>query len=192
MDLFLIVAAYVPCMCAVGWCIEVGAYHTLSYNIVIVIMFNIYMYQNNNIPQTYVYATFAQTKADVTTKDRFIDMLFVAVLEILVAASTLIYCYFLMPMFFALTSAWLQMLWLCVLHPLYFEIFTGFIVRKVLYRNRSLGRSDVVYFLTIVHAMVHTVALATSLQVRPPVLLCMVYLYAYILFLDISLYIVCL
>ena len=24
-DLFLIVAAYVPCMCAVGWCIEVRA-----------------------------------------------------------------------------------------------------------------------------------------------------------------------
>jgi hypothetical protein len=95
-------------------------------------------------------------------------MLFVAVLEILVASSTLLYCYFLMPMFFTLTSAWLQMLWLCVLHPLYFEIFTGFIVRKVLYRNRSLGRTDVVYFLTIVHAMVHTVALATSLQVRYP------------------------
>lgn len=128
----------------------------------------------------------------MTTKDRFIDMLFVAVLEILVAASTLIYCYFLMPLFFTLKSAWLQMLWLCVLHPLYFEIFTGFIVRKVLYRNRSLGRTDVVYFLTIVHAMVHTVALATSLQVRPPILLCMVFVYTFMFFnfLHISLIIV--
>ena len=127
MDLFLIVAAYVPCMCAVGWCIE--------------------------------------SKPDVTIKERVIDTLFIAVLEILVAASTLIYCLFIMPIFFTLTNAWLQMLWLCVLHPLYFEILTGFIVRKALYRNRSLGRTDIVYFLTIVHSMVHTVALATSLQV---------------------------
>ena len=35
----------------------------------------------------------------------------------------------------------------------------------MLTRNRSLGRTDIVYFLTIVHSMVHTVALATSLQV---------------------------
>ena len=72
-----------------------------------------------------------ESKHDVTTKERFIDMLFVAVLEILVASATLIYCLFLMPMFFMLHSAWLQMAWLCVLHPLYFEITTGFIVRKV-------------------------------------------------------------
>jgi len=30
-DLFLIVAAYVPCMCAVGWCIEVRERHGLSW-----------------------------------------------------------------------------------------------------------------------------------------------------------------
>ena len=70
-----------------------------------------------------------------------------------------------MPMFFTITNAWLQMLCLTVLHPLYFGIFTGFIVRKALYRNRALGRTDIVYFLTIVHSMVHVTALGTSLQV---------------------------
>ena len=61
----------------------------------------------------------------LTVRDRIIDTLFIAVLEILVAAATLIYCLFLMPLFFTITNAWLQMAWLCILHPLYFEIFTG-------------------------------------------------------------------
>ncbi|GAX77988.1 hypothetical protein CEUSTIGMA_g5430.t1 [Chlamydomonas eustigma] len=125
-DLFMIVAAYVPCMCVVGWYIE----------------------QNE----------------ETSTRDRFIDMLYVALLEALVAVATLIYCFFIMPLFFTLTNAWLQLMWLCVVHPLYFEVTTGFLVRKVLYRNRALGRTDVVYFLTIVHSMVHSVALSTSLQ----------------------------
>ena len=106
-----------------------------------------------------------ESKADATIKDRLFDTLFIALLETLVAAATLVYCLFLMPMFFTITNAWLQMVWLTVLHPLYFEIFTGFIVRKALYRNRTLGRTDIVYFLTIVHSMVHVTALATSLQV---------------------------
>jgi hypothetical protein len=43
---------------------------------------------------------------------------------------------------------------------------TGYIIRKALTRNAALGRNHVVYFLAIVHSLVHSVALATSLQVR--------------------------
>lgn len=132
----MIVAAYVPCMCAVGWCIE--------------------------------------QRPDTTTRDRVFDTLWIALLEVLVACATLVYCFFIMPLFFTLKSAWLQLLWLCVLHPLYFEVMracmhwaklshaaallcvfpspneptlqvtTGYVVRKVLARNRDLGRTDVV------------------------------------------------
>jgi hypothetical protein len=80
----MIVAAYVPCMCVVGWLIE--------------------------------------SNEETSTRDRFIDMLYVALLETLVAAATLIYCFFIMPLFFTLTNAWLQLMWLCVVHPLYFEV----------------------------------------------------------------------
>ena len=107
-----------------------------------------------------------EANPDATLKDRAMDTLFIALLETIVAAATLVYCLFIMPLFFTITNAWLQMAWLCILHPLYFEIFTGYIVRKALYRNRTLGRTDVVYFLTIVHSMVHITARATSLQVH--------------------------
>lgn len=79
-----------------------------------------------------------------TPQMRLNDGLITAVLESIVAVATLVYCYFFMPLFFAFTNAWLQMLWLCVLHPLYFEMTTGFVVRKVLHRNRVMGRNHVV------------------------------------------------
>lgn len=103
-DLLMIVAAYLPCMCVVGWLIDETA----------------------------------------SIRSRLNDVFFTALLEIIVAAATLIYCLFLMPLFYALSSAWFQMLWLTVLHPLYFEATTGFIVRKILHRNRALGRTHVV------------------------------------------------
>ena len=103
-DLLMIVAAYLPCMCVVGWLVDETA----------------------------------------SVRSRLNDVFFTALLEITVAAATLIYCLFLMPMFYALASAWFQMLWLTVLHPLYFEATTGFIVRKILHRNRALGRTHVV------------------------------------------------
>jgi hypothetical protein len=37
---------------------------------------------------------------------------------------------------------------------------------QALYRNTVLNRNHVVNFLAIVHSLVHSVALATSLQVR--------------------------
>ncbi|KAG1655107.1 hypothetical protein FOA52_015845 [Chlamydomonas sp. UWO 241] len=67
---------------------------------------------------------------DATVRERLNDVFFIAVLEVLVAGSTLVYCLFLMPVFFMQTSAWFHLAWLCIFHPLYFEVCTGFIVRK--------------------------------------------------------------
>lgn len=71
LDLFIIVAAYVPCMCAVGWYVE-------------------------------------SSTEEGSWKLRLADTAFIALLEVLVAASTLVYCLFIMPLFFMITSAWLQ------------------------------------------------------------------------------------
>eukprot|EP00955_Chlamydomonas_euryale_P066177 359469-Chlamydomonas_euryale.AAC.12 len=80
---------------------------------------------------------------DAPWKTRLNDLMFIAILETLVAASALLYCMFLMPVFFQITSSWGQMAWLCIAHPLYFEVTTGYIVRKALFRNIQLGRTHI-------------------------------------------------
>ncbi len=45
-----------------------------------------------------------------TTRDRIHDLLLVAVLETMVASAALIYCMYMMPLFFML-SAWGQLAW---------------------------------------------------------------------------------
>ncbi|GFH28071.1 uncharacterized protein HaLaN_26492 [Haematococcus lacustris] len=96
---------------------------------------------------------------DTTLRDRLDDMLFTAVVETLVAASTILYCILLMPLFFLL-NAWLQLLWMALLHPIYYELSSGFLVRKALRRNALRGRTDIPWFLSIVHATVHSVSVS--------------------------------
>ncbi|KAL6762839.1 hypothetical protein V8C86DRAFT_2511782 [Haematococcus lacustris] len=96
---------------------------------------------------------------DTTLRDRLDDMLFTAVVETLVAASTILYCILLMPLFFLL-NAWLQLLWMALLHPIYYELTSGFLVRKALRRNALRGRTDIPWFLSIVHATVHSVSVS--------------------------------
>ncbi|KAJ9531467.1 hypothetical protein QJQ45_006914 [Haematococcus lacustris] len=141
-DFFYIALSYVPPMCAVGW--------------------------------------YLHDAVDTTLRERLDDMLFTAVVETLVATSTILYCTrlldcaqapclqlghvcclaaVLMPLFFLL-NAWLQLLWMALLHPIYYELTSGFMVRKALRRNALRGRNDIPWFLSIVHATVHSVSVS--------------------------------
>jgi hypothetical protein len=51
-----------------------------------------------------------------TTRQRLNDVVFIGLMETLVAGSTLIYCLFLMPLFFMMESAWFHLAWLCFFH----------------------------------------------------------------------------
>lgn len=71
-----------------------------------------------------------------TLRERATDAGFIVLLETLVAVATLVYCSLMMPLFFTM-SGWLEMAWLCLVHPLYFEVTTGYVVRRALQRNRA-------------------------------------------------------
>eukprot|EP00955_Chlamydomonas_euryale_P100475 365288-Chlamydomonas_euryale.AAC.1 len=96
------------------------------------------------VPCMCVAGWYYESDPDTPWKVRLNDLVFVAFLETLVAASALLYCMFLMPVFFQITSSWGQLAWLCIAHPLYFEVTTGYIVRKALFRNIKLERTNVV------------------------------------------------
>ena len=63
-----------------------------------------------------------------STRERLHDLLLVALLETVVAAAAILYCQFLMPMYFMI-NAWMQLAWVCLLHPIYFELTTALLVR---------------------------------------------------------------
>ncbi len=62
-----------------------------------------------------------------SNSERLHDLLLVAVLETVVAAAAILYCQLLMPLFF-MVNAWLQLAWVCLLHPIYFEVTTAVLV----------------------------------------------------------------
>ena len=94
---------------------------------------------------------------DATLQQRIKEVIFIALLEVIIAVSALVYDTFILPNFYTLKSAWLQLLWICVIHPLYFELTTSAIVRKALHRQVELGRLDIVKFLPVMHMNVHQV-----------------------------------
>ncbi|GFH08201.1 uncharacterized protein HaLaN_03128 [Haematococcus lacustris] len=49
---------------------------------------------------------------------------------------------------------------MALLHPIYYELTSGFMVRKALRRNALRGRNDIPWFLSIVHATVHSVSVS--------------------------------
>ncbi len=64
-----------------------------------------------------------------TTRERLGDMLMVALLETVVAAAAILYCQLLMPLFF-MVGPWMQLAWVCIFHPIYFELTTAVLVRR--------------------------------------------------------------
>lgn len=98
------------------------------------------------------------------TRTKIIEAANVILTDGIVAVATLVYCFWLMPLFYSNPSAWFQMVWVSIVHPTYFEITTGYMLRRALARHVAEGRTDVTYLLSILHGMVHNVVLTTSIK----------------------------